>query len=799
MKIWIYPRDGSQRVSIENPQPNNYYEITPYITNEVDQQKRCDDAFAVTTFKAILPSSLFNLVKYNIAPFTVFEIAPNNEAIYNSNNKRYFGYSKCSKYLRPQKDGETYYVHDITLLDLTAILEAIQIGSKTFTTRGEITFTNQLLTIIENTTGIHIEKVGTWELDIDNTFNYSYDKGTTAYEILTEMFKMQNWKIILTYDDSYPEYPYMFRFNLDHIVLSSIPTININENYLTLAEYNQNNDDYCSSLESQVDNVVDRNSTTVYSDLMVKSDDNTIQADNCYLELPTKIESLDKLEVYLNLTQKIWISISIADLEALEAVGDYHDYYYWVTWEQIINQCSWVADLVDHNNPNAKVEDRIYKCSRGVVSGTTTPIGILIYDDGGSNGWYDITRMCLDESIYMSLTPHDQPEHCYYSSGSNRIDGLYKYYKDGWIYNLVGATNEPLLNHLGEQYDYINESTTVIAVDNNENVYGNLHYWVTNEVNQGNTGDDPTKAKFRVTATPITNQYVKDRKVSELNSLQNSYIARSYGNSANYIDYDAMKKNISIANKSLGTPELTLQFFDNCNLTENSKFTYDDTTWYVMSIVMQVTREHIVYTVNASTDYNKQADCIGVKTQYQATKIALDNIKERHLYFTDDETDSYSKTNTYYIDITFIYKDGTTKEFMMPCSIYANENTGVTLVTSFVDNYSAGKTYGVNENNGVLVDSNRYILQDLKYCDDDGEIYSIKSMKIVHYNTELTMDEARKLPRVPSVHSYAPDVVVLPNLTNGTAEQILSRAIYKDEHEQLVITIYMPNATYIEE
>ena len=247
MKIWIYPRDGSQRVSIENSQPNNYYEITPYITNEVDQQKRCDDAFAITTFKAIIPSSLFPLVKYNIAPFTVFEIAPNNEAIYNSNNKRYFGYSKCSKYLRTQKDGETYYVHDITLLDLTAILEAIQIGSKTFTTRGEIVFINQLLTIIENTTGIHIEEIGTWELDVDNIFNYSYDKGTTAYEILTEIFKMQNWKMILTYDTLYPQYPYWFRFNLDHIVLSSIPTITINENYLTLAEYNQNNDDYCSS------------------------------------------------------------------------------------------------------------------------------------------------------------------------------------------------------------------------------------------------------------------------------------------------------------------------------------------------------------------------------------------------------------------------------------------------------------------------------------------------------------------------------------------------------------------------
>ena len=786
MKIWIYPRDGSQRVSIENSQPNNYYEITPYITNEVDQQKRCDDAFAITTFKAILPSSLFNLVKYNIAPFTVFEIAPNNEAIYSSSNKRYFGYSKCSKYLRPQPDGETYYVHDITLLDLTSILEAIQIGSKTFTKRGEIVFINQLLTIIENTTGIHIEKIGTWELDVDNIFNYSYDKGTTAYEILTEIFKMQNWKMILTYDTLYPQYPYWFRFNLDHIVLSSIPTITINENYLTLAEYNQNNDDYCSSLESQVDNVVDRNTYTIFNELMVKSDDTTITEDNSYIELPSKVEEVSQLWIYTEVDEQVEIFCKHSEIEAIIAANE--DNPDDISWDTVLSQLSWVSGLVSQ----IQADNINFDPSRFLFFASDTENVLTSFIPDSQNrytAWFDITTNCLDIDIYQSLKPKEQTAYCYYQSGSNQIKGIYQYYKDGWIQNILDVSGKPMLSQILK----INNtySTNIDANDNHDKC--RIYYQIANQ----NTL--PTKVKFRVKAKTITNQYIRDKKVNELNSLQNSYIARSYGNSANFIDYDAMRKNISIANKSLGTPELTLQFFDNCTLTENSKFTYDDATWYVRSIVMQVTREHIVYTVNASTDYNKQADVIGVKTQYQATKIALDNIKERHLYYEYTDEIQFNLNITYYLNITFIYKDGTTKEFIMPCSLYANPNTGVTLVTSFIDNYSAGKTYGVNDNNGVITNNNRYTQQDYVYCDEDGEVYSIKEMQIVRYSVDLTMDEARKLPRVPSVHSYAPDVVVLPNLTNGTAEQILNRAIYKDEHEQLVITIYMPNATYIEE
>ena len=53
MKIYIFPNDGSQSQA-------NYFEITDYIVDNEQQQKRCDDAFAITTFNAFIPETLFS-------------------------------------------------------------------------------------------------------------------------------------------------------------------------------------------------------------------------------------------------------------------------------------------------------------------------------------------------------------------------------------------------------------------------------------------------------------------------------------------------------------------------------------------------------------------------------------------------------------------------------------------------------------------------------------------------------------------------------------------------------------------
>ena len=791
MKIFIYPKDGTTN-------PSTCIDITPYITVNQNQQKRCDDAFAITTFKMIIPATLFSKAKYNIPPFTMFEIASSNIAPMQRGNERYFGYSKCTKYLREQPDGEMYYIHDVTLVEPLALLETIQIGTKTFTNHNDIYYLDVLTKLIHNITGFNIH------FDIptsgNNAWNsldrhsYSYDKGTTAFEIANDIFTIHNckmkidfWDTITTSTNAYSIY-----FIIKPINLDSIREIQFNDNTLTYVSYEQNFDNYCKCLESQVDNVVDRNTITKYSNLTCRSDENNITADNCFIELPAKIESVENLKVYTNPNQRIWITISKSDLEALQAVGDYHDYYYWVTWRQIVAQCPWVVALIDTNNPNAKVTEHIYKCMNAVVSpDDSTPIGVLAYEVSDYT-WFDITKLCLDSSIYMGLDPSVQPKYCYYSNGSNKIEGVYLYYKDDWIHQLIGVTTEPMLHYLGEDYSYLNYSDHSVAIDKDDNnVYGNIHYTVTSPAD-----DNPMNVLFSVKAHPITNQYVKDIK-DETNIVnENAYFntSRSYGNSANYIDYDIMRKNIHISNSFLGTPELTIQTLDYCPLDTNTKFTYDNKVWYVSSIVMEILREHIMYTINASTNYNKQADSIGVRTQYQATKIALDNIKERHVYFRDESAIELYGGSSYYFDISFEFEDESVVGFYIPVSIYAGEN-GVTLVASTVDNYSIGKYYYSDPN--ISFTDSKYIQKDAKYCDDNGEVKSIYSLNLGRFDTPrgtaLTLEASRKLP-IPSADlpNFSIDATIL---SYGSSKGL----IYKDEHESLVFTVYLPNATFEDE
>ena len=763
MTIKVYPRTNALI------QPS--IDLTDYIVNEHKDQKRTDDAFALTTFSVMIPSNLFDYAGVNIPPFTLFSITVDNVVSW------YFGSSEVSEYLR-QQDNVTYFWHDITLLEPTAMLEALQVGSKTFTNHKDKDYINQLCEIInQEYIGITLQANISWTNETE-AHSYSYDKGISAYEILNDIFRLHNSKIRCTITNA-PTYSTILLYITD-INLSNALEVSITDTNLTMVKISQNQDDYCKYLESQVDNVVDRNTLSIYDNLTVRSDDNTITADNSMIVLPQKVESIEKFEVYLNVTERLQIAISIADLEALEAVGDYHDYYYWVTYQQIVAQCPYIANLVDTTNPNAKVESRLYACAHGVITGTTNQIGILTIQQNDSQPtattlWYDISKMLLDVSIYTALEVREQSKYCYYESGDNKIKGIYQYYNDDWIHQLIGDYTTPMLDHISDNYDYLNYSNVVIGTDSRgNNYYSHLNYSVVN-----NTGDNPINVMFRVEAHPITSQYVKDTKQdAPFNQYGYNIASRSYGNSANYIDYDIMRKNISISNKSLGTPELALQFLNVCNLTTNSKFTYKGQLWYVKSLIMTILRDRILYDVNSAVDYNKQADAIGVRTQYEATKIALDNIKERILYFEKNNELVLSLSKQYYLKIYFGYQYESPRTIWLPVSIYAS-GSGLTLVASCVDNYSAGTYYEQIDN-----ETTKFVNRDAPYCDENAEIYQILQMDLIHFvDGYIDIAKSRQMPYCnPSSSDYTIDLAITTN-----------EKIYKDEHEALSFTVYLPN------
>ncbi len=394
MQIYMYPQQASNYAF----GVANTINLTPFIS-DVETQLRSDDAFAIGTFRVIIPSTLFTNAKYNIPPFTVFEICTGSQGLFSG--KRWFGYSKCSKYLRTQ-GSTTYYTHDITLIEPIAILETIQIGCKTFTNHIDYDYLMQLKTIIQNTTGIQISFTGRYNVAEQHSF--SFDKGTTAFEIINEIFKIHNYKINFRFDGQ-DSYVYWFRFEISPIRLeddplleieSDVETIAINTNYLTLAEYSQNQDNYCKYLESQVDNVVDRNTLTTWSNLSVRSDDSTCTSDNCYIELPSKVESVNSLYVYLTPTEQIKIEISPSDYRSLSRLG-----VSTYTWEQLVSSIDWLQDFANEvtaNRPSLNLDDFSYSCNESGQNnhgGTYYDIYIIRgtpYDTG--ERWIDISICC---------------------------------------------------------------------------------------------------------------------------------------------------------------------------------------------------------------------------------------------------------------------------------------------------------------------------------------------------------------------------------------------------------------------
>ncbi len=794
MKIFIYPKDGTTN-------PSTCIDITPYITVNQNQQKRCDDAFAITTFKMIIPATLFTKAKYNIPPFTMFEIASANIAPMQRGNERYFGYSKCTKYLREQPDGEMYYIHDVTLVEPLALLETIQIGTKTFTNHNDKYYLDVLTKLIHNITGYNIH------FDIptsgNNAWNsldrhsYSYDKGTTAFEIANDIFTIHNCKMKIDFWDTITtsQNAYSIYFIIKPINLDSINEVQFNDNTLTYVSYEQNFDNYCKCLESQVDNVVDRNTITKYSNLTCRSDNNICNADNCFIELPAKIEKAVRLQVFTEVIEHVNIYVNQEMYEEVERWnrGSLTD----LTFDDIKNG---IASIVDENNNNepkygsdwlVELMEEIWESNpdfdesdyvfNGTIVGYNYVFNGLRREDGNSTSrvekWFDITSNMLNEDIYMALPTNQQPKYCYYKSGDNKIQGIYKYYKDNWISNIQGVSAQPMLK---ECLDKEQTATSNIPIDSSE--YCRVYYSTTNE------RTNPMDVKWNVEAHPITNQYVKDVK-DETNIVnENAYFntSRSYGNSANYIDYDIMRKNIHISNSFLGTPELTIQTLDYCPLDTNTKFEYDNQVWYVSSIVMEILREHIMYTINASTNYNKQADSIGVRTQYQATKIALDNIKERHIYFKNDSSIELRQSYSYFLRCDFYRSaaDESPLKVLLRANIYSVGDGGVTVVAKTIDNFSAGVKLA--ESNG-----GNYIQKDVPYADNNGEAYSLTCILTYYDNDDdVPISVSRKLPEFDTTE-YA--------LSGWMVSPIEKYVIYKDEHESLAFTVYLPNATYEDE
>ena len=101
---------------------------------------------------------------------------------------------------------------------------------------------------------------------------------------------------------------------------------------------------------------------------------------------------------------------------------------------------------------------------------------------------------------------------------------------------------------------------------------------------------------------------------------------------------------------------------------------------------------------------------------------------------------------------------------------------------NFVDNYSCG-TYLTNESGG------KFIQKDASYVDDFGEAEYFSKFKIITYNGNDLNDElSRKLPLKPNNSLYLEEVI----------KDLGRKLIYKDNHEALAITIFMPNARLIE-
>ena len=750
--------------------------------------KRCDEAFAKGSCQIIS-----DIRAENIPPYTLANIDGN----------KYFLSSDATHY---QTVNGITYVQNVEIIELTSILECFILGTKAFS--GNRLTDKQKVDVIANLIRNKYQVV----LNFNNAFNgltnkyeFFFANGTTVYDALTQIC-VRNNKRPVVYDVSYING--VMNIYIGLYDLGTYQITNISSDKIITRNETQSTDNYCKYLETEANNVIDRDTLTydyMLTERGPEGDRLTIEDNsNGKIYANNRINRVTKWEVNGGAIPYFGL-LGGADFffNFITGISPSHDYAYqaglsgsvetlrmWCTltarenqaitdtqlYQLMLSWCNEVGADIEHllNSEYKVLSNAQYTFTKDGVTYTDWNFSMQPND---LTTFYlrtratDITATILEKTQYDALAETLKPKYCYYTQGSKIIDGLHlKINADIW-----GAISSLITgSYRGQYIDYIGET-----------------YGTSTEVEKTGTGWY-TGATFRMYGTPlidtssynveyeaISNPMIIDTKTdTPINEAAYKGLGRSYGISASQIDFDKLVDSMSLSNNMLGKPEYTIEILLESgdtlpNLTNEIRID-NSSKGYLLNYEIRYSISYKTMTLFLTKSIQNIAQAIGVPYQYHATRLPVEGIIERPIRSEIEVSNSYktelinAATNGKGIYIYFIFMQGNSQfKVVSRASLYKRNNKMI-LYCEAQDNFAFGEKQ-------ELLSTTEKITTPVTYSDANNEAaYMSYKIGILNINNE----QSRSIPSATLFN--ANDFQIGPHATED---------VYKDAYEKLTFTI----------
>lgn len=739
---------------------NSWVDVSNYVVGAITIDRRVDE---------VLDSGAFTFVSkeinYNIPPLTICIV----------DGEIWLCSSECNEVI-PSNPKE--YNHNVTLIELTYYLQCYIVGTKAMSNTGTMYPTNKdkceaLVDFINNKYSLIFgDKANQFKFDT-NAFNdsrwelereFMFGSGTTLFQALLEIGKtcnaiprLKGGSASITGGDIYIIY---------WDLLDNNSEFKINNTKVLTRKYNQNVDEYTAILESEVNDVVDRTTTSSVYGLSVRSESYVINDDNQVLITPSRIESVKKFEVnigtieykyvfydcskYFN-SDKAWDDFNTGTITAIR-----QPFSKWKTYFYDQSLTSIYYDILTILNGN-DYETRFYKSGATADPDYFYDKDCLIVEQvfTAYDVKIDLTDKILEKTRYDLLEALEKTKYCYYTYNDNVIRGIYEYIHDDFWGFIMREKRYPFL------YYFFNEQNSSLfdpkyIRDSNNYLYYKGIYPAT-EIKSYSI--NPKDYTFNLEYTPITSTFIisnNDKK--PFNEESNKLVSRSFQLADSMSDFDLLVNSINKNNNMMGLPEVSISYYGNNYPKPRDLIKIKNKNYYVSSVQTTILLGQYTSVINLVKEYNKIAEVFGVKTQYESTRLPLNNIIDRIVY-----CGGYQGNLDY--DGIVIVKEDNSYIFKYGSILSYNNNTYI--VVEAKDNYCFDTQNVANDNleNGT---ENK----EISYANNYNEQveYNIKLAKL---NEFLTLENCKALPEVRQVFLKM-------------QEDINPIKVYKDARERLI-------------
>lgn len=738
------------------------------LINSVEIGARADYSFEVGSFQMFT-----NQLSYNIPPYSLCEIIDDGQVNY------FIISSEISAYLTNGK-----WTHNCSLLALESILEGYILGAKSFSLN---CFANDYI-VAQTIRDLLNQEIGRTYITIDigsistAKNEYTFPDGTTYYLAFKEIANKNNVRLKVSIEGLWNRVGGTI-FKVSYVADSN-RNIDLVDYKIQSFKMNQDTNNYCNKIICASGDVVDRNNTTKFKGLTVRSSNGVvISADTAEVILPCKVEGITKFEIYSRILIKNMLVgspsftadyVSNPDWSSGAGSDEYggyimtvqHTVYEWrmqvgdastkAIWQQLYDL--WLKNLSFDNVP---MYVKYY--SSGQLSGHG--YAVLFTTDnqyGTSFIWTDATNKLKEKNEFDALNAADQPKYAVYESGSNRIWNFNASYKKDFWSQIAGITVEPFTT----TFNYVNEVKDSCTIEYSWRFYSPVLQFA-----------------FNVECVPIANPLLVDSKnTTPLNESGWKPITRSYqmGDSNGFkVDFKALTNDMDRQNDTLGDVEGILELDSRAYIEGDDElelyiprpndylsFSYNNTeySFYITSLVARYTSTKKTYQLNLSRTKYKIADAIGVDYQFNPTWLPFENIVERPLQFEISHNNFASVLdNTYYIRVDF-----DTRSFYLLPAVMKAKGYWI-LYCECQDNIVIGMRS--NENN-----ADTRSIANIPYSDANGYINTM-NINLIYTPVRTITSDSWKLPEYFNI-STAITITVKNNLI-----------LKKDSREKLTFTI----------